>query len=126
MRFAKNLPAETLMVINENVAASLCKKEARQDHWPKWSESLSPETLCASTKRRFCKVVSVPPRHTHSAKSMGVLKNQACAIKKLCTSMPNDFQPIVITSILCKTMERVLASHLNNTVATMLNPLQFA
>lgn len=38
---------------------------------------------------------------------------------------PNYFRLIAITSILCKTMELVLASHLTTTVVTKLDPLQF-
>ncbi len=46
--------------------------------------------------------------------------------KKPGASMPNDYRPIAITSILCKTMERVLASYLTSCVASTLDPLQFA
>lgn len=41
-------------------------------------------------------------------------------------SAPNDFRPIAITSVLCKTMERVLANHVTSLVATLQDPLQFA
>ncbi len=43
--------------------------------------------------------------------------------KKPGASMPNDYRPIAITSILCKTMERVLASYLTSSVASKLDPL---
>ncbi len=46
--------------------------------------------------------------------------------KKPGASTPEDFQPIAITSILCKTMERVLVDHLTTTVASVLDALQFA
>ncbi len=39
---------------------------------------------------------------------------------------PEDFRPIAITSNLCKTMERVLADTLTTTLASRLDPLQFA
>lgn len=41
-------------------------------------------------------------------------------------SAPNNFRPIAPTSVLFKTMERVLVSCLSNSVADMLDPLQFA
>ena len=46
--------------------------------------------------------------------------------KKLEANTPNDFQPIAITSILCKTIDRVLAGYLTTSVHSMLDPLQFA
>jgi len=46
--------------------------------------------------------------------------------KKPRVIMPNNFRPIAITFILCKTMEGVLANHLTSTVASRLVSLQFA
>ncbi len=40
--------------------------------------------------------------------------------------MPNDIWLITITFIFCKSMEQVLVSDLTTTVATMLDPFQFA
>lgn len=37
--------------------------------------------------------------------------------------MLNDVRPIAVTSVLCKTLERVLASHLNSSVARHFNSL---
>ncbi len=45
--------------------------------------------------------------------------------KKPGASMPNDYCPIAITSILCKTMKRVLASYLTSSVSSKQDPLQF-
>ncbi len=39
--------------------------------------------------------------------------------------MPNDYRHIAITSILCKTMERVLTSYLTSSVASKQDQLQF-
>lgn len=46
--------------------------------------------------------------------------------KKPGASKPEDFRPIAITSILCKTMERVLVDLLTSQVTSVIDPLQFA
>ncbi len=38
----------------------------------------------------------------------------------------NDFRPIALTSVLCKTMERILAKYLMSSVGSSTDPLQFA
>lgn len=38
----------------------------------------------------------------------------------------NDFRPIALTSVLCKTMERILVKHLMSSVGSSSDPLQFA
>ena len=38
----------------------------------------------------------------------------------------NDFRPVALTSIVCKCMERLVCDHLTRSVATGLDPLQFA
>lgn len=46
--------------------------------------------------------------------------------KKQSVGKPEDFQPIALTSILCKTMKKALVDLLTTTVASALDPLQFA
>lgn len=46
--------------------------------------------------------------------------------KKPGASSPNDFRPIALTSVLCKTMERVLVNPLTTSVSTVMDPFQFA
>ncbi len=38
----------------------------------------------------------------------------------------NDFHPIALTSVLCKTMERILAKHLMSSVGSSIDSFQFA
>ena len=46
--------------------------------------------------------------------------------KKLHAKELNDFRPVALTSILCKTLERIICKQITISVADQLDPLQFA
>lgn len=122
----KNLPVEMSLVINEDdVAASLFKLKPNKATGPDGLKTCLLKDCAPQLKGVFARLF-------HSfLNTCTVPKSWKFSIirpvpKKPGASMPNDFRPIAITSVVCKTMERVLASHLTTTVATMLDPLQFA
>lgn len=112
--FCKNLPAQSAIVIAEDAAGeSLSKLKPNKATGP---EDLKARLLKASsTKRSFFK----------GPKSWKFSVLRAIP-KKTSAGKPGDFQPIALTSILCKTMKEVLVDLLTTTVASALDPLQFA
>ena len=46
--------------------------------------------------------------------------------KKPQAKVMNDFRPVALTSVLCKSMERIVCNHLTSSVANRMDPLQFA
>lgn len=107
--FCKNLTAETSVVVSEDdVAASLFKLKPNKTTGPDGLKAQLKDCADAQCQNHANSIIRPVPNRTD-------------------TSTPNDFLPIAITSILCKPWNHgVLASHLNNTAATMLAPFQFA
>lgn len=117
----KTLPVESSIVIREDdVATSLSKLKPNKTTGP---DGLKARLLkdCAPQLKGVQSLTD-----TYKVPKLWKFSIIRPVPKKPGVNTPNGIRPVAITSILCKTVERVLASHLTTTVATMLDPLQFA
>ena len=114
----KNLPIGLLIFITENITKSLTKL--------KLNKATGPGCLKACLLKDCAPQKGVFSRLFNSLLFAGVPTSWKFSLirpipKKPGVSQPEDFPPIAITSILCKTMETVLVDILTSQVTSVLD-----
>lgn len=121
----KNLPTGSPIFISENAVAKILTKL-------KPNKATGPDGLKARVLKDCApQLKGVFSRLFNYLLVAGVPTSWKSSLirpipKKPRASKPEDFRPIAITSILCKTMERVLVDMMTSQVTSVLDPLQFA